>query len=122
MADSNGLGALDKLLGDIKNILGSLSILDKATENKDQVSQATALDAINFRVREISNAFVTSSLKISPTNLKTSKTSTVFSIENILLELGKTDPDAKVLHSLLDDQLETLRKMALSEVLTLSIE
>jgi hypothetical protein len=40
----------------------------------------------------------------------------------ILLEISKPNADAKVLHTLLDDQLETLRKLALSEILTLSIE
>jgi hypothetical protein len=43
-------------------------------------------------------------------------------MDEILLQLSKLNPDTKILHSLLDDQLETLRKTALSEILTLSIE
>ena len=43
-------------------------------------------------------------------------------IDLLILEVSKPNPDTKVLHSLLDDHLETLRKIALSEILTLSIE
>jgi hypothetical protein len=53
VSNSNEFIALNKLLGDIKILIGSLSILDKATVGKVQVSRATALDAINFRVQEI---------------------------------------------------------------------
>jgi len=110
MPNSNEIAKLNQLLSDIKVLVGSLSILDKAILNKDQVSLATALDAINFRVREI-NKTVSDLPKFMalPPDL-------------LILELSKPNPDAKVLHSLLDNQLETLRKIALSEILTLSIE
>jgi hypothetical protein len=111
MADSNELIRLNQILSDIKILIGSLSILDEAVAKKNQVLYKTALDAINFRVQEISQASKALSLNRM-----------VFPIENILQEIGKTNPDAKVLHSLIDTQLETLRKMALSEILTLSIE
>jgi len=108
--NSDEIVKLNQLLSDIKVLVGSLSILDKATLNKDQVSLRTALDAINFRVREI-NKTVSDLPKFMalPINL-------------LIVEVSKPNPDAKVLHSLLDDQLETLRKIALSEILTLSIE
>jgi hypothetical protein len=110
MPNSNEIAKLNQLLSDIKVLVGSLSILDKATLNKDQVLLATALDAINFRVREI-NKTVSDLPKFM-----------ALPIDLFILEVSKPNPDAKVLHSLLDDQLETLRKIALSEILTLSIE
>jgi hypothetical protein len=110
MPNSNEIAELNQLLSDIKVLVGSLSILDKATLNKDQVSLRTALDAINFRVREI-NKTVSDLPKFM-----------ALPIDLLIVEVSKPNPDAKVLHSLLDDQLETLRKIALSEILTLSIE
>jgi len=110
MPNSNEIAKLNQLLNDIKVLVGSLSILDKATLNKDQVSLATALDAINFRVREV-NKTVSNLPKFM-----------ALPIDLLILEVSKPNPDTKVLHSLLDDQLETLRKIALSEILTLSIE
>jgi DNA replication protein DnaD len=110
MPNSNEIAKLNQLLSDIKVLSGSLSILDKATLNKDQVSIETALDAINFRVREI-NKTVSNLPKFL-----------ALPIDLLILEVSKPNPDAKVLHSLLDNQLETLRKIALSEILTLSLE
>ena len=110
MPNSNEIAKLNQLLSDIKVLVGSLSILDKATLNKDQVSLATAFDAINFRVREI-NKTVGGLPKFM-----------ALPIDLLIVEVSKPNPDAKILHSLLDDQLETLRKIALSEILTLSIE
>ena len=110
MPNSNEIAKLNQLLSDIKVLVGSLSILDKATLNKDQVSLGTAFDAINFRVREI-NKTVSDLPKFM-----------ALPIDLLIVEVSKPNPDAKVLHSLLDDQLETLRKIALSEILTLSIE
>jgi DNA replication protein DnaD len=110
MPNSNEIAKLNQLLSDIKVLSGSLSILDKATLNKDQVSIETALDAINFRVREI-NKTVSNLPKFL-----------ALPIDLLILEVSKPNPDAKVLHSLLDDQLETLHKIALSEILTLSLE
>ena len=110
MPNSDEIAKLNQLLSDIKVLVGSLSILDKATLNKDQVSLGTALDAINFRVREI-NKTVSNLPKFM-----------ALPIDKLILEVSKPNPEAKVLHSLLDDQLESLRKIALSEILTLSIE
>ena len=119
MPNSGEIAKLNQLLSDIKVLVGSLSILDKATLNKDQVSLRTALDAINFRVREINETVSNLRLKKSLTN---PKQALHLEIDQVLAEVSKPNPDAKVLHSLLDDQLETLRKIALSEILTLSIE
>jgi hypothetical protein len=119
MSNSNEITKLNQLLSDIKVLIGSLSILDKATLDKDQVSIATALDAINFRVREINKTVIDLRLKASLTNPNNPMAPLA---DAILLEISKPNPDAKVLHTLLDDQLETLRKLALSEILTLSIE
>lgn len=119
MSNSNEITKLNQLIGDIKILVGSLSILDSATLDKDQVSLATAIDAINFRIRAIHKNATDIGFDIAranPTNPTTLK------IDDVLLELTKPNPDAKVLHALLDDQLETLRKVALSEILTLSVE
>jgi cell shape-determining protein MreC len=125
MPNSTEIEKLNQLLSDIKVLVGSLSILDKATLNKDQVSLGTALDAINFRVREINKTVSDLRLKKSltnPTNSTNPKQALDLEIDQVLVEVSKPNPDTKLLHSLLDDQLETLRKIALSEILTLSIE
>ncbi len=85
-----------------------MSILDQSVAAKDSIAQSTALDAINFRIREI--AKLTMNIGILS-----------FSIDNILVELSSPTPNAKILHDLMDTQLDSLRKAALSEILTLSI-
>ena len=116
MSNSNEITKLNLLIGDVKILVGSLSTLDKASLVKDEVLFATALDAINFRIRAIYKIATDLGLDKARTN------PTALQIDDVLLELSKPNPDAKILHSLLDDQLETLRKVALSEILTLSVE
>ena len=116
MSNANEITKLNQLISDVKILIGSFSILDSATLDKDQVSLATALDAINFRIRAIHKNATDLGLDKARTNPK------ALQIDDVLLELSKPNPDAKILHSLLDDQLETLRKVALSEILTLSVE
>ncbi len=128
MSNSIEIAKLNQLLSDVKILAGSLSTLDKASLDKDQILLATALDAINFRIRAIHKTATDMGLEKARTNSTNSTNSTnptnpaALQIDEVLLELSKPNPDAKVLHSLLDDQLETLRKIALSEILTLSIE
>ena len=109
MSNSIELTNLNALINDIKILTGSINILDKAVQSKDETSRITSLDAINFRVREIATL-----------SAKTEKLS--FSIESILIELSSPIPNIKKLHELMDTQLEALRKMALSEILNLSVE
>ena len=116
MSNSDEITKLNQLIGDVKILVGSLSTLDKASLVKDEVLFATALDAINFRIRAIYKIATDLGLDKARTN------PTALQIDDVLLELSKPNPDAKILHSLLDDQLETLRKAALSEILTLSVE
>ena len=119
MPNANEISKLNQLLSDVKILVGSLSTLDKASLSKDRILFATALDAINFRVRAIHKTATDLGLdkpRTNPTNPP------AIQIDHVLLELSRPNPDAKVLHALLDDQLETLRKIALSEILTLSIE
>jgi hypothetical protein len=117
--NANEISKLNQLIGDVKILAGTLSTLDKASLDKDQTLFATALDAINFRIRAIHKNATDLGLyqaRTNPTN------PSALQIDDVLLELTKPNPDAKVLHALLDDQLETLRKVALSEILTLSVE
>ena len=116
MPNANEISKLNQLIGDVKILAGTLSTLDKASLVKDEVLFATALDAINFRIRAIYKIATDLGLDKARTN------PTALQIDDVLLELSKPNPDAKILHSLLDDQLETLRKVALSEILTLSVE
>ena len=46
MSNANEITKLNQLIGDVKILVGSFSILDSATLSKDQVSLATALDAL----------------------------------------------------------------------------
>ena len=122
MPNSNEIATLNQLLGDLKILAGSLSTLDKASLDKEQILFATALDAINFRIRAVHKTATNLGLDKARTNPSNPSNPTALQIDGVLLELSKPNPDAKVLHSLLDDQIETLRKVALSEILTLSIE
>jgi hypothetical protein len=119
MPNANEISKLNQLIGDVKILAGSLSTLDKASLDKNETLFATALDAINFRIRAIHKTATDLGLEKARTNPTNPAT---LQIDEVLLELSKPNPDAKVLHSLLDDELETLRKIALSEILTLSIE
>ena len=122
MPNSNEIATLNQLLGDLKILAGSLSTLDKASLDKDQILFTTALDAINFRIRAVHKTATNLGLDKARTNPSNPSNPTALQIDGVLLELSKPNPDAKVLHSLLDDQIEALRKVALSEILTLSIE
>ena len=122
MSNSNEIATLNQLLSDLKILAGSLSTLDKASLDKDQILFATALDAINFRIRAVHKTATNLGLDKARTNPSNPSNPTALQIDGVLLELSKPNPDAKVLHSLLDDQIEALRKVALSEILTLSIE
>ena len=120
-AMSNGpeIANLNRLLNEIKILSGSISILEKSKSEKsksekDKILEATALDAINFRIREISKL----TINLLAANLKPAN----FAIDEVLLELTKSEPSSKALQELLEPQLETLRKWALSEILTLSIQ
>ena len=119
MPNANEISKLNQLIGDVKILAGSLSTLDKASLDKDQILFATALDAINFRIRAVHKTATNLGLDKARTN---PTSPAALQIDGVLLELSKSNPDSKVLHSLLDDQIETLRKVALSEILTLSIE
>jgi hypothetical protein len=123
--NSNEIATLNQLLSDLKILAGSLSTLDKASLDKEQILFATALDAINFRIRAVHKTATNLGLdkaRTNPSNPSNPSNPTALQIDGVLLELSKPNPDAKVLHSLLDNQIETLRKVALSEILTLSIE
>ncbi len=109
MSTVNELNNLNRLVGEIKTLTGSITILQRSVDSKDEVSIATALDAINFRVREIAK------LSLQVNNF-------TFSIDSVLAELSNPAPSSKTLHDLLDGPLEALRKRALSEILTLSIQ
>ena len=125
MPNSNEIATLNQLLSDLKILAGSLSTLDKASLDKEQILFATALDAINFRIRAVHKTATNLGLdksRTNPSNPSNPSNPTALQIDGVLLELSKPNPDAKVLHSLLDDQIEALRKVALSEILTLSIE
>jgi hypothetical protein len=120
--NSNEIATLNQLLSDLKILAGSLSTLDKASLDKEQILFATALDAINFRIRAVHKTATNLGLDKARSNPSNPSNPTALQIDGVLLELSKPNPDAKVLHSLLDDQIEALRKVALSEILTLSIE
>jgi hypothetical protein len=120
--NSNEIATLNQLLSDLKILAGSLSTLDKASLDKEQILFATALDAINFRIRAVHKTATNLGLDKARSNPSNPSNPTALQIDGVLLELSKPNPDAKVLHSLLDNQIETLRKVALSEILTLSIE
>jgi hypothetical protein len=110
MSNSTEVANLNRLLEDIKILSGSLTVLDRSLVAKDSITQRTALDAISFRIREVGK---NSSAKIDAPD---------FDINAILLELSMPEPNIKSLHELLAAPIEELRKRALSQILTLSLE
>ena len=110
MSNSTEVANLNRLLEDIKILSGSLAVLDRSVANKDSIAQRTALDAISFRLREVAK---NSSTKIDAAD---------FDITAILIELSKPESNIKTLHELLAAPIEELRKRALSQILTLSLE
>jgi hypothetical protein len=110
MSNSIEIANLNRLLEDIKTLSGSLAFLDRSIAAKDAISQATALDAINFRVREVAK------------NASNIIDAADFDINGVLLELSKLELNIKALHELLSAPIEELRKRALSQILTLSLE
>ena len=114
MSKGPEIANLNRLINEIKVLNGSISILEKASIEKDQALTNTSLDAINFRIREISKQ----TMNLIAANLKP----TNFTIDSVLLELAKSEPSSKALREMLEPQLESLRKWALSEILTLSLD
>ena len=132
MSNSQEVTRLNQLINDIQILLGSLKILDQSIVAKNSAAQSTALDAINFRVREIAKysdvinaqfiANSTSSSNSTGSSNSTSSNRFGLDITKIILELSSAIPNISTLHNLLDSQLESLRKWALSEILALSIQ
>ncbi|CAB4746853.1 unannotated protein [freshwater metagenome] len=110
MNNSTEVANLNRLLEDIKILSGSLAVLDRFIAAKDSIAQRTALDAINFRIREVAK------------NASIIKDAADFDITAILVELSKPESNIKALHELLTAPIEELRKRALSQILTLSLE
>ena len=110
MSNSTEVANLNRMLEDIKILSGSLAVLDRSQVAKDSIAQRTALDAINFRIREVAK------------NASIIKEAPDFDINVILLELSMPEPNIKSLHELLAAPIEELRKRALSQILTLSLE
>ena len=110
MSNSTEVANLNRMLEDIKILSGSLAVLDRSQVAKDSIAQRTALDAINFRIREVAK------------NASIIKEAPDFDINAILLELSMPEPNIKSLHELLAAPIEELRKRALSQILTLSLE
>ena len=132
MSNSQEVSRLNQLINDIQILLGSLKILDQSIVDKNSVAQSTALDAINFRVREIAkySDVINAQFAANSAGLNNSAGSnnsaginrSGLEITEIILELSSAVPNISTLHNLLDSPLESLRKWALSEILTLSIE
>jgi hypothetical protein len=110
MSNSTEVANLNRLLEDIKILSGSLAVLDRSLVARDSIAQRTALDAISFRIREVGK------------NASTIIDAADFDINVILLELSMPEPNKKALHELLAVPIEELRKRALSQILTLSLE
>lgn len=120
MSNSNEVANLNHLIEDIKILSGSLAVLDRSLAAKDSIAQRTALDAISFRIREVGkNA---SAIGLNTENQPSKIVARNFDINTILLELSMPEPNIKALHELLAAPIEELRKRALSQILTLSLE
>jgi hypothetical protein len=128
MNDSREIEKLNDLIFSIKVLIGSMDLLDGAVSAGDEKLRLSALDALNFRLIEI--AKLSDNIKFSTNGnspadqADTNSSNQQFNqaISQAISELAAPTPNAKTLHELLDQPLESLRKMALSEILTLSLE
>ncbi len=124
MNDSREIEKLNDLIFSIKVLIGSMDLLDGAVSAGDEKLRLSALDALNFRLIEI--AKLSDNIKFSTNgNSSADQADTNSSNQQFnqaISELAAPTPNAKTLHELLDQPLESLRKMALSEILTLSLE
>ena len=109
-----------------------MDLLDSAVLTGDEKLQRSALDALHFRLTAI--AKLSEQIEFSASrnslaapadansNSNSTNQQTDQAISQAISELVAPTPNAKTLHGLLDQPLESLRKMALSEILTLSLE
>ena len=116
--DSREIEKLNDLIFSIKVLIGSMDLLDGAVSAGDEKLRLSALDALNFSLIEI--AKLSDNIKFS-TNGKspadhadTNSRNQQFNqaISQAISELAAPTPNAKTLHELLDQPLESLRKMA----------
>ena len=128
MNDSREIEKLNDLIFSIKVLIGSMDLLDGAVSAGDEKLRLSALDALNFRLIEIAklsdNIKFSTNGNSSADQADTNSSNQQFNqaISQAISELAAPTPNAKTLHELLDQPLESLRKMALSEILTLSLE
>ena len=136
MSESREIENLNDLIFSIKVLIGSMDLLDSAVLTGDEKLQRSALDALHFRLTAIAklseqiefsasrNSLAAPADANSNSNSNSNSTNqqTDQAISQAISELVAPTPNAKTLHGLLDQPLESLRKMALSEILTLSLE
>ena len=134
MSESREIENLNDLIFIIKVLIGSMDLLDSAVLTGDEKLQRSALDALHFRLTAIAKLieqleFSTSGNSLaapadanSNSNSNSTNQQTDQAISQAISELVAPTPNAKTLHGLLDQPLESLRKMALSEILTLSLQ
>lgn len=132
MSESREIENLNDLIFSIKVLIGSMDLLDSAVLTGDEKLQRSALDALHFRLTAI--AKLSEQIEFSASrnslaapadansNSNSTNQQTDQAISQAISELVAPTPNAKTLHGLLDQPLESLRKMALSEILTLSLE
>ena len=111
-----------------------MDLLDSAVLTGDEKLQRSALDALHFRLTAIAklseqiefsasrNSLAAPADANSNSNSNSTNQQTDQAISQAISELVAPTPNAKTLHGLLDQPLESLRKMALSEILTLSLQ
>ena len=134
MSESREIENLNDLIFSIKVLIGSMDLLDSAVLTGDEKLQRSALDALHFRLTAIAklseqiefsasrNSLAAPADANSNSNSNSTNQQTDQAISQAISELVAPTPNAKTLHGLLDQPLESLRKMALSEILTLSLE
>jgi hypothetical protein len=132
MSESREIENLNDLIFSIKVLIGSMDLLDSAVLTGDEKLQRSALDALHFRLTAI--AKLSEQIEFSASrnslaapadansNSNSTNQQTDQAISQAISELVAPTPNAKTLHGLLDQPLESLRKMALSEILTLSLQ
>ena len=99
--------------------MNSSAILSGAILAKDLNLQRTATDAMNLELKEILKFLERPELLAL-----TSKSSPLVSklLPEVIFELSVPTPNWKKIHGSLDEPLEELRKWALSQLLTISID
>ncbi len=112
---------LNEILVNIGKVVNSLNFIDSSEISKDAALRQIAGDAINYRLAKISRLLE----ELKRTQARGSQIILdipEIQLVEILVELDNRKASTKTIRELVEIPLESLRKVALSEILRISLE